>query len=153
MGYKRYFIRARIVEIGRLQYEYENTENNISTIKIHIPKGSKLGFEQVKQSIKKSKIELKQIFNLKEIKFICNSWLISNQIYNIIDKNSNIALFHDLFDVEDGKNCIDDILNFVYEMNDCNSFEKLSERTTLQKKIKDELLNNQVFYLGLGTLR
>ena len=37
-----YFIRVRIIEIGRLQYEYESTEKNISIIKIHIPKGKKL---------------------------------------------------------------------------------------------------------------
>lgn len=37
---------------------------------------------------------------------------IRNQNYNIIDKNSNISLFHNLFDIKDGEDCINDIMNF-----------------------------------------
>lgn len=153
MLWATYFIRTRIIEIGRLQYEYENTENNISIIKIHIPKGKKLDLIEVKNSIKKSKSELKQIFKLGEMKYICNSWLLSNQIYNILDKNSNISLFHNLFVVKDGESCIDDIINFVYEINECDDYNKLSEETTLQKKIKEQLLKDKEFYLGLGILK
>lgn len=153
MLWATYFIRTKIIEIGLLQYEYENTENNISIIKIHIPKGNKLDFGQVKESIERSKIELKNIFNLKELKYICNSWLLSNQIYNLIDKNSNIAHFHILFNVKNGEDCIDDILNFVYEVNKYDNYRQLPEKTSLQKIIKDELINNKKFYLGLGTLK
>lgn len=85
-----YFIRVRIIEIGRLQYEYESTEKNISIIKIHIPKGKKLDLIEVKDSIKESQNKIKQIYGLDKIKYICNSWLLSNQIYNIVEKNSNI---------------------------------------------------------------
>lgn len=152
MLWATYFIRTKIIEIGRLQYEYENTENNVSIIKIHIPKGDKLVFENVKKSIEKSKNELKKLFNLNEMKYICNSWLLSNQIYNMINKNSNISLFHTLFNVKDGENCINDILNFVYETNECENYNQLSEKTSLQKMIKDKLINNNKFYLGLGTL-
>lgn len=87
-----YFIRARIIEIGRLQYEYEDTKNNISN-------------------------------------------------------------FHDLFVVSDGENCINDIINFVYGINECNDYKTLSEETTLQKKIKNKLLSEEKFYLGLGILK
>lgn len=148
-----YFVRIRIIEIGRLQYEYEDTENNISMVKIHIPKGRKLNLEEVKCSIKDSKDRLKQIFKLDKIKYFCNSWLLSNQVYNIIDRNSNISLFHNLFDVEDGRECTDDIMNFVYGINKCSDYRKLSEETILQKKIKEQLLNGEKFYLGLGVLK
>lgn len=148
-----YFIRVRIIEVGRLQYEYEDTEKNISIIKIHIPKGKKLDLTEVKDSIKESKNKLKQVFKLDKIKYICNSWLLSNQIYNIIDRNSNISLFHNLFVVEDGKNCIDDIMNFVYSINKCNDYKELSEKTSLQRKIKEQLLDGEKFYLGLGVLK
>lgn len=148
-----YFIWIKIIEIGRLQFEYENTYNNISIIKIHIPKGEKLNFEDVKESIEKSKNELRNIFNLNEIKYICNSWILSNQIYKIVDKNSNIALFHELFDVEDGDNCVGDILNFVFEVNYCDDYDNLIEKTSLQRVIKNKLINNSEFYLGVGTLK
>lgn len=148
-----YFIRMRIIEIGRLQYEYECTEKDISIIKIHIPKGKKLNFLEVKDSIKKSKNILKQLYSLDKTKYICNSWLLSNQIYNVLDKNSNISLFRNLFEIKDGEDCVDDIMNFVYGINNCNDYKELPENTTLQKKIKEKLLDGEKFYLGLGVLK
>lgn len=148
-----YFIRVRIIEVGRLQYQYECSENNVSIIKIHIPKDKKLNLTEVIYSIKESKSELKKIFKFNKTKYICNSWLLSNQIYNIIDKKSNISYFHNLFDIKDGEDCINDILNFVYGLNECSDYKKLSEDTTLQRKVKEKLLDGQKFYLGLGILK
>ena len=105
-----YFIRARIVEIGSLQFEYESD----SVVKIHIPKNTDLNVLSVKESIKKANIKIKQIYSINNFKYICNSWLLSKQIYIIIDKNYNIAKFYNLFDVYEGEECTKDILNFVY---------------------------------------
>lgn len=148
-----YFVRVRIIEVGRLQYAYECTEKNSSIIKIHVPKGKKLDLIEVKKSIKESQNKLRQVYGLNEIKYICNSWLLSNQIYDILDKNSNIFLFHDLFVVEDGKDCVDDIMNFVYGINKCDDYEKLGEKTSLQRKIKEKLIDGKKFCLGLGVLK
>ena len=148
-----YFIRVRIIEVGRLQYQYECSENNVSIIKIHIPKDKNLNLTEVIYSIKESKSELKKIFKFNTTKYICNTWLLSNQIYNIIDKKSNISYFHNLFDIKDGEDCINDILNFVYGLNECSDYKKLSEDTTLQRKVKEKLLDGQKFYLGLGILK
>lgn len=90
-----YFIRTRIVEIGSLQFEYDSN----SVVKIHIPKNSNLNIITVKESIKKAIIEMKKIYSIKDFKYICNSWLLSKQIYEIIDEKSNISKFYDLFDV------------------------------------------------------
>lgn len=148
-----YFIRVRIIEVGRLQYEYTITDDNKQVINIHIPRGKKLDILSVRKSIDDSKGEISKIFKVSNCEYICNSWLLSNQIYELVDKDTNIYQFQELFSVRDGENCIDDIMNFVYEINECDDFNKLSEETTLQKKIKEQLLNNKVFYLGLGVLK
>jgi hypothetical protein len=147
-----YFIRVRIIEIGRLQFEYVINDNSKTIIKIHIPKGNKLDIQSVKKSIIDSKIILKDIFNIINPQYICNSWLLSNQIYEIIDRNSNISKFHNLFNVENGEDCISDILNFVYEINICNDYSLLQEDTSLQRIVKEELMDNKIFYLGKGLL-
>lgn len=144
-----YFIRTRIIEIGSLQFEYDSN----SVVKIHIPKNTNLNIFSVKEAIKKATIEMKQIYSIKNFKYICNSWLLSKQIYEIIDKNSNISKFYDLFDVTEGEECINDILNFVYEMDQCEDYSLLPTNTTLQKRIKMQLLNGKKFYLGLGVLK
>ncbi len=137
----------------KITYEYEETKNDISIIKLHIPKGKNLDLTEMIYSIKESKNKIKQIFKLDKIKYICNSWLLSNQVYNILDKNSNIYFFHNLFDGQDGKDCVNDIMNFVYRTNNCNNYKELPESTILQKRIKEKLLNNQKFYLEVGVLK
>ena len=146
-----YFIRVRIIEVGRLQFE-QSTKDDRAIIKIHIPKDNKLDIHSVKKSLNDSKIEIEKIFKLKNYQYICNSWLLSNQLYKIIDKDTNISKFHKLFNVDDGENCINDILNFVFEIDKCDNYSLLPEKTSLQKKIKEQLLNGKEFYLGLGIL-
>ena len=85
-----YFVRVRIIEIGRLQYELLETNKDNSIIKIHIPGGSKLDFDKVIDSINLSKRVLKEIYQIDNIVYKCNSWLLSNELNRIIDKDSNI---------------------------------------------------------------
>lgn len=144
-----YFIRMRIIEVGSLQFEYENN----AIMKIHIPKNSDLSVTKVKESIDKSKIEIEKIYNIDNYKYICNSWLLSNQIYDIIDKNTNISKFHNLFKVSNGEECISDILNFVYGIDKCENYSLLPVNTTLQRNVKEQLLCSKIFYLGLGVLK
>lgn len=144
-----YFIRTKIIEIGSLQFECDSD----SVVKIHIPKNTDLNIFSVKESIKKATIEMKQIYSMNSFKYICNSWLLSKQIYEIVDKNSNISKFYELFDVTEGEECINDILNFVYGMDQCEDYFLLPTNTTLQSNIKNELLNDRNFYLGLGILK
>ena len=144
-----YFIRGRIIEIGSLQFEYESDDK----VKIHIPKNTDFNILKIKNSIEKSKFEIKKIFGINNYMYICNSWLLSNQIFEIIDKNTNIAKFHKLFIVNDGENCEKDILNFVYGLDKCENYLQLKTDTTLQIKIKECLQKGDKFYLGLGILK
>ena len=90
---------------------------------------------------------------MNSFKYICNSWLLSKQIYEIVDKNSNISKFYELFDVTEGEECVNDILNFVYGIDQCEDYSLLRTNTTLQSNIKIKLLNGRNFYLGIGILK
>lgn len=144
-----YFIRGKILELGRLQYEIYDKD----TIKIHIPKGFKLDFKEVMKSLETSKKIIPLVYNINDFKCVCNSWILSNQVYDLLEKESNIAKFHDLFNIENGEDCINDILNFVYGVDKCDNYDGLKEDTSLQRKIKLQLLNSSKFYLGQGILK
>ena len=148
-----YFIRVRIIEVGILQYEYSITDDNKQVIKIHIPRGNKLDIFSVRKSIDDSKIEIEKIFKVSNCEYICNSWLLSNQIHELVDKDTNIYKFQELFNVKDGENCIKDILNFVFEIENCDDYSLLPKKTTLQKIVKNQLLKDKQFYLGLGVIK
>lgn len=148
-----YYIRVDLVYIGRLQYQKYKVDNNRCIVKIHIPANGKLDFNEVTKSINDSKIELKKYYGNYEFDYYCNSWLLSNQVYEIIDKNSNIAKFRNLFEVKDRENCLEDILYFVYNKGMVENYIDLQEDTSLQRKIKKELINGKVFHLGEGRLK
>ena len=76
-----YFINARLIECGRLQFE-PTTNNNV---KIHIPVGKKLDIEKVKDSLLNSKELLKKYYNIENPKYICESWLLSKEISTMLD--------------------------------------------------------------------
>lgn len=143
-----YFIRIRLIEVGRLQYE-----NRKGIINIHIPTGSKMNQEKVISSLRESKNEIAKYFLIKDPEYYCNSWLLSNQLNAMLDINSNIAKFYNLFEVKDGEDATRDILNFVFQVEDCDSYSMLKEDTSLQRLIKYQLLENKRFKIGEGKLK
>lgn len=143
-----YFINLRIIEVGRLQYEYENS----NSIKIHIPADKNLNIDKVIDSLDKASFFIKKYFKKESYRYYCNSWLLSKQIHNIVDKNSNIYKFYELFDVTEGESCIEDILNFVYKSS-TKIYNELLEETSLQRDIKKYLLNDNDIKLGKGILK
>lgn len=152
-----YFINIRLIEVGRLQYEIETknpiTYENKECIKIHIPKGEKLSSEIVIQSLKESKYLIKKYFKIENYEYFCESWLLSKQIQELLEGNSNITKFYKMFNVIEGKECIDDILNFVYNIRECNDYSTLQEDTSLQKKIKKLLMDGKIIKIGIGILK
>lgn len=144
-----YFINLRLIEVGRLQYEYENS----NSIKIHIPSGEKLDIDKVKDSLKIAAFFIKKYFKIENYCYYCNSWLLSKQIHSIVNKNSNIYKFYELFDITEGESCIDDVLNFVYNLSLTKNYHELQEETSLQKDIKKYLLHNNDIKLGKGILK
>ena len=152
-----YLTKSRIIEVGRLQYElsFINPLTNIkeNVIKIHIPRGKELLRKEVIKSLNKAPKKIKKYFKLENSKYYCSSWLLSEEINNIVDDNSNIKQFTKLFDIKKGEECTSDILNFVCEQKECDDYHKLPENTSLQKKIKECLLEGKKFFLGIGLLK
>lgn len=152
-----YFINIRLIEVGRLQYEIETknpiTYENKECIKIHIPKGEKLSSEIVIQSLKESKYLIKKYFKIENYEYFCESWLLSKQIQELLEENSNITKFYKMFNVIEGKECIDDILNFVYNIRECDNYNSLQENTLLQKKLKSMLIDGKTIKTGIGILK
>lgn len=153
-----YFINLRIIEIGRLQYEY-TTFNPLTDkeykecIKIHIPSGKRLLEEEVKDSIIKSKKEILKYFKLENPEYYCSSWLLSPAINKELKKDSNIKKFYNMFEIVDEKDGLEDVLNFVFNQKAIINYNKLNVNTSLQKSIKKMLLKNEKITIGVGILK
>ena len=144
-----YFINGRLIECGRLQFEPTSNDK----VKIHIPAGNKLDIKDVKDSIENSRKLIKKYYNIENPKYICESWLLSKERSEMLDENSNIRKFQELFDIQSSENGIDDVLNFVFNLKKCDNYNELSEVTRLQKNIKEFLKSNKTIYDGYGELK
>lgn len=157
MLWASYFINLKIIEVGSLQYELVDinpiTKKKERCIKMHIPKNTKLDIKNVKESLNKSKNEISKYFKLDNPKYYCESWLLSNEILKLLDDDSNIVKFSKLFDIKAGNDCINDILNFVYGKLKCDDYKTLQEDTSLQRKIKEELIKGVIIKIGIGKLK
>ena len=94
-----------------------------------------------------------KLIEVGRLQYHCDSWLLSNQINDIIDSNSNIAKFYNLFEVQDGPDAQKDILNFVFNMQECDDYNNLLEDTSLQRLLKKQLLENKSIKIGWGKLK
>ena len=138
-----------IIQVGRLKYEV----NDDGWISIHIPRRKGFDIADIRKSIEDSRIMLKKMYGLENPPYRCSSWLLSNQVYALIPKDSNIARFHDLFEIEDGKDATEDLLNFVWQAKPETPISELPEDTSLQRKIKAELLAGRPILIGKGILK
>ena len=118
MLWASYFINLRIIEVGGFQYELvsENpiTKEKEECIKMHVPKGASLKEEDVRSSIRKSTYEIERYFNVKDINYYIESWLLSPEVLALLDNNSNILKFSKLFSIKSMGECTRDILDFVF---------------------------------------
>lgn len=153
-----YFINIRIIEVGRLQYEFVkinplNEKEHKECIKIHIPSGEKLDLYKVKESLNKSKQKIKEYFKIENAEYFCDSWLLSKQIRECVDEKSNIAQFYNLFNVVEKDDALSDVLNYIFNLKECDNFNALPQNTSLQRKVKEILINGGIIKSGLGILK
>ena len=153
MSWAYYFIRMRIIEVGRLQYENFDGQ----CIRIHIPEtvptGEKFDQNAVLASINESKALVKKLFGLENPRYECTSWLLCKEVVKELGEQSNIYKFYSLFDVEDGDDCLHDIFDNVFPYDDYDDYTALSEDTSLKKMIKEKILKGVTFRLGKGVLK
>lgn len=157
MLWASYFINLRIIEVGGFQYELvsENpiTKEKEECIKMHVPKGASLKEEDVLSSIRKSVYEIEKYFNIKDINYYMESWLLSSEVLSLLDNNSNILKFSKLFYIKSGKECTRDILDFVFNDVYAKNYNSLVCKTSLQTKLKRLLVNKNEIHIGIGKLK
>lgn len=157
MLWASYFINLRIIEVGGFQYELvsENpiTKENEMCIKMHVPKGASLNEEDVRSSIRKSTYEIERYFNVEDINYYIESWLLSPEVLALLDDNSNILKFSKLFSIKSMGECTRDILDFVFNDVYIKDYNLLVCKTSLQVKLKSLLINKKEIHIGIGKLK
>lgn len=149
------FIRGEIVQIGILQYEFKRKYlDNEDVIFIHIPRN----IDFIKDNIDKSLNNKNRVFDYfnisKDIKFVSYTWLLSPELKQALSNDSNILYFQSKFDLIYTKENEKDFLKFIFnEPFGVDNYNSLEENTSLQKYIKNKLINEEKLHIGLGILK
>ncbi len=120
------------------------------TIAMHIPADASLKKEDTDAFFEKAYEFIEQTgYEYKAITI--GSWLMDNQLENILKEGSNILDFQRRFRKIGVRSKGESVFKFVFKKPDMNfEIKDLPEDTSLQKKIKEMYLNNKAIYEVIG---
>lgn len=137
--------------IGALEYEFVNGED--SEIAVHIPSDANLQKESVMQSLKDF-FEFRKFYfsQWANVKLTCDSWMMMPELKELLDENSNIVAFQNLFEIDTLNYDATWYMGWIFPGYE-NINESLPERTALQRRIKKHLLEGKRFGTAKGHLK
>lgn len=150
-------IKMELFRLGRLQFEpivlsdgdleIYHLAKNKKILNVHIPAGDKLDHLACKESLKKART----FFRDPQIIFICESWLLSPELNEILPKTSNIIQFQKMYQIMD--------VYYDYPQAEERVFGEVKsdkieypEKTSLQSRLKKYLLNGNKVGIGRGII-
>ena len=141
-----------LFRVGELEYEMGD-EDGVKQIVIHVPSDADLSTEKVVASIKMAKVFFGKYFDeYRDVRYMSGGWLLSPVIGNLITSDSNIYKYRQLFDI--GEEDMEDNSYMEWVFNNFNgSLENLPENTSLQKKVKEKVLEGVKIGAAFGYVK
>lgn len=146
-----------LFQIGRLQFRLEETFGLVpegrTVIETHIPRGGKLDPQECLKSFEAAEAFFDRHFPGHGAKyFFCDSWLLSPDLGELLDDNSNILKFSGLwthipFKPDHSAQAIRHIFGINFVRKD---LEQFPEDTSLQRKVKTRLQSGRDVNMGAG---
>lgn len=141
-------LSLREFRISALEYEFWDDKY----VYIHIPSDADFSQQSVLQSLSQFKAFCRQYYpEWEEREMQCDSWLLSPELKNVLNADSNILAFQKLFHVAETDLESRAVLDWVFPGFDKVS-ENLPEETSLQRNAKKYLLEGKKIGSAKGIL-
>lgn len=149
-------VKMKLFRLGRLQFEPIRTQKDMKgkdrtvpggtkALNVHIPAGEPLVYEECQKSFARAKT----FFGGEYRVFVCDSWLLSPHLKEILPDSSNIIRFQDLFEVTE--------ISYAYPQAEQRIFgdvledkRQYPEDTSLRRRAKAYVLAGQDLGIGAG---
>lgn len=141
-----------LFRIGILEYEFMKRREE-PMISIHIPSDTVFSEANLDETFRAAKEFIATFYpeHANERAF-CDSWIIAPKLRELLPETSGIIRFQNRFaSIEETKRP-DACLHWVFHCNVQTPLEELPEDTSLQRKIKELMLNGGNLYGGFGLL-
>ena len=137
-------------------YEFHNGDRKsaFSCVNIHIPPEGRLEPAAVRDSLTAAGPYIRQIYGIDPDEFRCKTWLLSSQIRDLYRPDSNLAAFRKMFGtITDGTDCTDEVIGYLFHCPVGTALAELPAETSLQRAVKQRLLQGSRIQIGEGILR
>ena len=144
--------RQLSLSVFRLGYlEFELREDG--GISVHIPTATDLSPDAVDTSLTQAAAFLRRYFpNYAEADFTCRSWLLSPALAQLLDDRSHILAFLRRFEIREVDEENADYVSWLFQSLPGTPVENLPERTSLQRKAKQYLMQGGKIGSAYGIL-
>jgi hypothetical protein len=138
--------------IGALEFEFDVVKDH-KVISVHIPSDVKLSKENSDRSYAEAREFLAKYYpEYKYDNFACDSWLLSPNLKEVLDPNSQILQFQSDFQIESVNPDATDYMEWVFK-NRGKSLEEVPQDTSLQRKMKAYLKSDGKIGTAFGYLK
>ena len=139
-----------VFRIDDLEFEMHVYDNR-KIISLHIPSNSNFTDENVSKSLKHIKEFVHLYFSdYDNAIYACHSWLLSSQLKDILDKDSNILAFQRRFIMMEQFE--GEFITWIFHRPNDTDIDLLPLNTTLQKGVYKLLKEGKKFTCGFGLL-
>lgn len=123
---------CHLFRIGELEYEMKHIDGDI-VIGIHIPSDADFSPHSVDTSLESAKNFFAKYYpGLKNCEYRCHSWILDNQLKNMLGENSNIISFQKRFEIFDKGEKDTGFIEWLFGSKSTD-YVTLPENTSLQK--------------------
>ena len=142
---------CHLFRIGELEYEMKHIDDSI-VIGIHIPSDADFSPSKVDDSITNARRFFSKYYpELSDTEYRCHSWLLDHHLRGMLNNDSNILYFQNLFEIIDEGEVGSDFLEWLYHTKSTD-YAALPENTSLQKNVKKHLLSGGAIRNTYGRL-
>ena len=147
-------LSMRLFRLGRLQFCMGKDKDGKNVVEIHIPEGAPLDPVECRASIDRAKDFFAKHFPEFEYQyFTCHSWLLDSTLKELLNENSNIIKFQNLFDITEQDESYA-LLGYVFTWDTT----LLNIRNALctsdfAQRVKKYVLSGKKFHEGLGYIK
>lgn len=140
------YIRGEIYHISGFSFQIVRKGDGEDVISVHIPSGIDLSTEKVIAAFANAEKFFKTYFPEYQFTgFICQSWMLNPKLEEIMGKKTKVSQFGDLFERYEVESFGKSVYRFVFNRLTPVEPRLLSENTSMQRAIKQYLLEGNLF--------
>lgn len=146
-------LSMELFRIGALEYQFQEYEG-AKAIALHIPSDADMTSMSIDSSLEQAQRFFQAHYrDYVYDKYVCDSWLLSPALRTLLSETSRIAAFQNRFTIVQADPEGRDFMEWLFKVPEDSDFDKLPERTSLQRKAKKFLLEGGKIGEAVGVFR